>query len=75
MADYHKEYYKINKEKNKKEHSGSWGNIKVCTRKSWKYTPRVKELMDDVAIQKDMEQRKGLALVEESEYLTYKPNE
>lgn len=54
---------------------GEIGKFTICSKKSWKYSKKITKLEDDLKIKKTEEQEKGIAKVEESEYLLFKANE
>lgn len=49
-----------------------YGSFTICEKKTWIYSKKVKTLEDKVKIEKDKEQKKGIAEISLSKYLLYK---
>lgn len=51
-----------------------FGKFTICTKKTWKFSPKVKSLEEKVKLAKIDEQERGIAKAEESNYLLFKEN-
>lgn len=51
------------------------GTFVRAKKKSWKYSPKITKLEEDLKMKKSDEQGNGTAKMEINEYLTFKPNE
>ena len=69
LADKILEYWQDNDVQN---HKSEVGTLAMGTRKTWVFSPRVKELEGEIKEQKKHEQENGIAEAKETLYLTYK---
>jgi hypothetical protein len=51
-----------------------FGSFSLVSKKSWKYTPAVEKLNEDLKMLQFEEQEKGIAKASESHYLMFKEN-
>lgn len=62
------------KDRGSKTDKTVYGTFSITTRKSYKYSNKVKDMADDLKIKQQEEIEKGIALVTENNFITFKPN-
>lgn len=63
------------KKKGIEKMNSEFGSFSICKKSSWEYSKKIKLLESKVKIEKNKEQKKGIAKSVTSEYLLYKVNE
>ena len=62
------------KDRGSKTDKTVYGVFSIATRKSYKYSNKVKEMSEDLKIKQQDEIENGIAVVTENSHITFKPN-